>query len=574
MAMIVPTVETIGDEALTNSIIDRSITELQDNLLTNIGKNGLRNATALKRVVLGSAATINENALYGCTSLVTADFHYASSIKGYALRDCTNLETLILRRDTMCSLASKDVLYGTKIYKGTGYIYVPRELVDTYKADTKWSNFADQIRAIEEYPEACDPYSWETVAKTLENGTYKSLYKIGDTIPTEVSGVGTVNMELVAFDKDTLSNGEGTAAMSWASVEVLLNIKANPALVTNSDGTYKLGTGGVGGYASSMLRSGVQSNVKPRLPANAQSLIVEVTKNIDYYDESGSFNTKYPVQDDVWALEFGEYAVDNSSAWHKKRAVGTSNPTTWWTRDPMSAVYWNKVESGGSTTAYTPTDTYPVCISFCTGVTPDPWLDVAASIEDGTYKTKYAIGDTVPLNLGSEGVLNMQIAAFDTDPLADGSGTAAISWVSKELVKNKQYWVNSAPTSWGNSVLRSYLINTIKPMLPSSIRGIIQPVTKDQFAVDSGALVADTSTEEIWIPSREEIYGGIYKELFPDNASRVKCRAGETTKQNWWTRTLYSANNAYYVYTSGAFQNRTASTQFNYPIGFCTGKSK
>jgi hypothetical protein len=36
---------------------------------------------------------------------------------------------------------------------GTGYIYVPATLVDTYKAGTNWSTHADQIRAIEDYPE-------------------------------------------------------------------------------------------------------------------------------------------------------------------------------------------------------------------------------------------------------------------------------------------------------------------------------------------------------------------------------------------------------------------------------------
>lgn len=52
---------------------------------------------------------------------------------------------------------------------------------------------------------------------------------------------------------------------------------------------------------------------------------------------------------------------------------------------------------------------------------------VFASIDKGTYATDYAIGDTVPLDLGSEGLINMQIVAFDTDDLADGSGKAPIT---------------------------------------------------------------------------------------------------------------------------------------------------
>ena len=40
----------------------------------------------------------------------------------------------------------------TKLNAGTGYIYVPAAMVDAYKAATNWAKYADQIRAIEDYP--------------------------------------------------------------------------------------------------------------------------------------------------------------------------------------------------------------------------------------------------------------------------------------------------------------------------------------------------------------------------------------------------------------------------------------
>ena len=43
----------------------------------------------------------------------------------------------------------------TPIKSGTGYIYVPMSLVDTYKSATNWSTFANQFRAIEDYPDIC-----------------------------------------------------------------------------------------------------------------------------------------------------------------------------------------------------------------------------------------------------------------------------------------------------------------------------------------------------------------------------------------------------------------------------------
>ena len=41
----------------------------------------------------------------------------------------------------------------TVIASGTGYVYVPSALVNSYKSATNWSTYADQIRAIEDYPD-------------------------------------------------------------------------------------------------------------------------------------------------------------------------------------------------------------------------------------------------------------------------------------------------------------------------------------------------------------------------------------------------------------------------------------
>ena len=52
----------------------------------------------------------------------------------------------------MVSLQGTTVtLKNTPIASGTGYIYVPAALVDSYKAATNWSNFAAQFRALEDY---------------------------------------------------------------------------------------------------------------------------------------------------------------------------------------------------------------------------------------------------------------------------------------------------------------------------------------------------------------------------------------------------------------------------------------
>lgn len=60
----------------------------------------------------------------------------------------------------------------------------------------------------------------------------------------------------------------------------------------------------------------------------------------------------------------------------------------------------------------------------------DSWAEIFAAELDGTYKTKYHIGDIKLLDLGSDGIVPMRIVAFDKDILADGSGYAPITWIA------------------------------------------------------------------------------------------------------------------------------------------------
>lgn len=87
-----------------------------------------------------------------CSALVSADFFKAKSFRGQTFLDCTALKSLILRNtEAVCSLGNVNVLQSTPIADGAGYVYVPKTLVDSYKAATNWSTYADQFRALEDY---------------------------------------------------------------------------------------------------------------------------------------------------------------------------------------------------------------------------------------------------------------------------------------------------------------------------------------------------------------------------------------------------------------------------------------
>lgn len=123
--------------------------------LLNTGISGFSDEVKLTHAQFDSLTTIGMNGLMSCTTITKFDFPSLTSIGTNGLKGCTNLETLIFRSETMVTAGGSTPLGNCKIASGEGYIYVPNALIDTYKANTNWSTYADQFRAIEDYPDIC-----------------------------------------------------------------------------------------------------------------------------------------------------------------------------------------------------------------------------------------------------------------------------------------------------------------------------------------------------------------------------------------------------------------------------------
>ena len=121
-------------------------------LALNVSAYSFYNCSNLVKVCFPKASQIDQNGFYRCSKLTIADFPTVDiSIDSRAFYDCSALSSLILRSSNMPSLVNIDALSRTKIASRTGYIYVPAALVDTYKAATNWSTYANQFRALEDY---------------------------------------------------------------------------------------------------------------------------------------------------------------------------------------------------------------------------------------------------------------------------------------------------------------------------------------------------------------------------------------------------------------------------------------
>lgn len=217
------------------------------------------------------------------------------------------------------------------------------------------------------------------------------------------------------------------------------------------------------------------------------------------------------------------------------------------------------------------------------------WGAVFKAIKDGTYKEKYKIGDVLPLDLGPEGMVNAQIVAFDTDVLADGSGKAPITWITEQLLNtsrrmNPAYSAGVEGTGslggYHKTEMYAYIQETLKPLFPAEVRSGIKNVTKYTIERNVSGRTADNvkSTEDVWLPSRQEILGSYeneqsgvyYSESFPDNASRIKKKIGETSSSYWWLRSAYSGANFFCVNTSGYINYYGSNSLFAVALGFCT----
>lgn len=179
----------------------------------------------------------------------------------------------------------------------------------------------------------------------------------------------------------------------------------------------------------------------------------------------------------------------------------------------------------------------------------------------------------------------MEIVAFDTDDRADGdttinNGKAKITWISKGLLltEHKMNSTNTTAGGWESSEMRSYLKNTIKPLIPETVRNAIVPVTKVQSIYGSKFVVnGQTTTDDVWIPSNHEVDStsigyestvATYSLKFTSNETRVKKQ--ETTRRWWWLRSTHDASHFCTVNGDGRMMTDDANYANRLTLGFCT----
>jgi len=143
-----------GGDTVWAAIVDRTVTEIDDNdgVCKAIGAYAFYGCKSLTSVISPSVVDVKQSAFKDCHELSNINFPLLISIGSSAFNGCSKLTALVIRRsDAYCTLMNANALYSTPIRSGTGYIYVPSTLIETYKTLNGWKTFAAQFRALEDY---------------------------------------------------------------------------------------------------------------------------------------------------------------------------------------------------------------------------------------------------------------------------------------------------------------------------------------------------------------------------------------------------------------------------------------
>lgn len=202
----------------------------------------------------------------------------------------------------------------------------------------------------------------------------------------------------------------------------------------------------------------------------------------------------------------------------------------------------------------------------------DGWTKIFESIDNGTYKEKYKIGDYLECDFGLSDSVYMHIAAFDTDERADGNGKAAITWISAQVLQKKRKmnselpgWFYAAPTNkggWEFSDMRNFMKGELITELPTELQNRLVAVKK----YDGISWTCD----KIWIPSYDEVFQNIYDDYFKYENYLIKYTPDFDSSSSWWLRTPYETKKFLMVGKRGGCLKIAANVKDGIVPCFCT----
>lgn len=133
-------------KSLASISCDGAISTLSTNAFLGNSSNPMAlQSVAFPNMTVTSLSVVfgSSTAAYACQQLSVVDIGKTASIAASAFANCYKLQTLILRKtDAICTLSNISAFLNTPMrgYNSlTGTVYVPNDLISTYKTATNWS---------------------------------------------------------------------------------------------------------------------------------------------------------------------------------------------------------------------------------------------------------------------------------------------------------------------------------------------------------------------------------------------------------------------------------------------------
>lgn len=140
-------VTSIGTEGLRAT----QISGLHCEEVITVGGEAIRDCKNLVSIYLPKCKTLQGYSVGICPLLERVELNSIETIQAYSFYSCPKLTTFIIRNTSkVCSLANVNAFNSSGISSGTGFVYVPDDLVDDYKSATNWSTYSNQIKGLSE----------------------------------------------------------------------------------------------------------------------------------------------------------------------------------------------------------------------------------------------------------------------------------------------------------------------------------------------------------------------------------------------------------------------------------------
>ena len=174
--------------------------------VTKIGHCAFYHHPNLKTVRTG-ATRIEYSAFTVSPQLEVVDLVASSNIaiESDAFNSCKKLRHVVLRSLEVANLIAPSAFNGTPMLYEQGGIYVPANLLSSYKNASNWSTVASSIYPIEEYPRSNFDTISDSWSDIFSNNNYSTDYSVGDTKTLELTDETEITMKLVAKNIDIKS---------------------------------------------------------------------------------------------------------------------------------------------------------------------------------------------------------------------------------------------------------------------------------------------------------------------------------------------------------------------------------